>query len=106
MEILFAWIVYLALGVTCLALGWAWLGPRLPRPVRLAVLALFAGAAVLALAVAAQIPHDYRPHDLDQYNLGQAAVFTGLLVALAGGIAGLWAVGRRRALNAGLYSAG
>jgi hypothetical protein len=106
MEILLAWIVYIALGMACLALGWAGLGPRLPRPVRLAVLALCAGAAVLALAVAAQIPHDYRPHDLDQYNLGQAAVFTGLLVAVAGGLAGLAAVGRRRALNAGLYGAG
>ena len=85
MEVLLAWVVYLVLGVACLALGWAWLGPRLPRPVRMAVLTLCAGLAVLALAATARLPHDYRPNDLDQYNLGQAVVFVGLMAAIAGG---------------------
>src|SRR5690349_21502654 len=53
--------LYLGLGVTALALGWAWLAPRLPRRVRLTILMLAGALAVLALAVSAQVPHDYRP---------------------------------------------
>ena len=51
MGILLAWVVYLAFGVACAALGWAWLAPHLPRTLRLAILWLIAGLAVLALAV-------------------------------------------------------
>ena len=62
MEILLAWVVYLAFGVACVALGWAWLAPRLPSRLRLAVLWLMAGLAVLAMLVASQnsarLPHE------------------------------------------------
>ena len=60
MQILLAWVLYVVLGVACLALGWAWLAPRLPRGVRLLVLVAAAALAVIALGVASQIPHDYQ----------------------------------------------
>lgn len=106
MEIFLAWATGIALGVVCLALGWAWLGPRLPRPVRLAVLGTCAGLAVVALAVTAGLPRDYRPNDVVEYNVGQGVLFAALVVAVAGGVAALWAVGRRRTQNAGLFGTG
>ncbi len=111
MEILLAWVVYLAFGVACAALGWAWLAPRLPHRLRLAILWLMAGLAVLALAVASQIPHDYHTSDLAEYEFGLAALIVQMLVALIGLCVGLAAVGRTSVLNAelcgvGLYLAG
>jgi hypothetical protein len=70
-----------------------------------------AGLAVLALAVASQIPHDYHTSDLAQYEFGLAALIVQMLVALIGLCVGLAAVGRTPVLNAdllgvGLYLAG
>ena len=111
MEILLAWVVYLAFGVACATLGWAWLAPRLPRRLRPAILWLMAGLAVLALAVTSQIPHDYHTSDLAEYEFGLAALIVQMLVALIGLCVGLAAVGRTPVLNAdllgvGLYLAG
>lgn len=106
MEIFLAWATGIALGVVCLALGWAWLGPRLPRRVRLAVLGVCGVLALIALAVTATIPHDYRPNDVNEYNFGQGSLFAGFVVAVVGGVAGLWAVGRRRAQNGALLAVG
>ena len=90
----------------CVTLAWAWLAPRLPRPLRLTVLGCLAGLAVLALAVTALIPHDYVPGDLTEYVQGLVALVIELLLALAGLIAALMAVGRRRVLSAGLCGVG
>ena len=106
MEILLAWVVYLAFGVACVALGWAWLAPRLPRTLRLAVLWLMAGLAVVALAIAARIPHDYRTSDLAQYEFGLAALVVQMLVALIGLCVGLAAAGRTPVLSAALFGVG
>src|SRR5438132_1091148 len=109
MEVLLAWAVYLTLGVLCLALGWAWLAPRLSRRVRLAILWCFAGLALLALAVTARLPQDYRlyrPGDLAEYDRGLAALLMAALIAVLGGVAALSAIGRRRTLNAGLCGVG
>ena len=55
MEVLLAWGTYLALAALCVALAWGWLFPRLTRKARLLVLGLFAGVALLALAITSQI---------------------------------------------------
>ena len=106
MEILLAWVVYLAFGVACAALGWAWLAPHLPRTLRLAILWLIAGLAVLALAVTSQIPHDYHTSDLAEYEFGLAALIVQMLVALIGLCVGLAAAGRTPVLNAELFAVG
>src|SRR6266568_2385011 len=107
MEIVLAWAFYLALGVACLALGWGWLAPRLPRRVRLAVLALVAALSVLALAVTAYISHDYRPGgDLAEYFRGVGILFTELCIAPVGLVVALGAIGRRRTQNAGSWGVG
>ncbi|MEP6774029.1 MAG: hypothetical protein ABJA50_00415, partial [Chloroflexota bacterium] len=106
MEILLASVVYLAFGVACAALGWAWLAPRLPRALRLAILWLMVGLAVLALAVASQLPHNYHTSDLAEYEFGLAALIVQLLVALIGLCVGLAAVGRTPVLNAELLGVG
>ena len=106
MELMLAVGLYLGLGVTALALGWAWLAPRLPRRVRLAVLTLAGTLAVLALVVSAQVPHDYRPEDLPEALRGLLALVLELLIALVGGTAALLAVGRRRTQTAALCAAG
>ena len=106
MEILVAWAVYLSLGILCLALGWAWLRPRLPRCMRLAILWFVAGLSVLALALTAHLPQDYRPGDLAEYWRALAALITGLLIAIAGAVAALTAIGRRRTQNGSLFGIG
>lgn len=53
MEILLTWAAYLTLGVIWLALGWAYLAPRLPHHVRPVIIGLLARGAVLALIVTA-----------------------------------------------------
>jgi hypothetical protein len=105
-EILLAWAAYLTLSVSWLALGWAWLAPRLPRRVRLVSIGLLAGGAVLALIVAAQIPHDYRPTDLPELDRAGVALFIQLLIAVVGVVAALAALGRRRVQTAGLCGVG
>ena len=60
----------MVLVVACLALGWAWLAPRLPRRVRLLVLVAAAALAVIALGVASQIPQDYQVRDVSEYVPG------------------------------------
>ncbi len=59
-----------------------------------------------SLALTAIIPHDYRPDDLIEYYRGQAAVVIGGLVALAGGVAALMAIGRNVAQDARLCGIG
>jgi hypothetical protein len=105
-EIALAWIVYLALGAGCLALGWVWLAPRLRRGVRLTLLTLVAGLSILALAITSQIPQDYRPSDVSQTALGWIVLLAQLWIALVGLVAALASVGRRRTQNAGLLGAG
>jgi hypothetical protein len=106
MQIVLAWTLYLVLGVACLVLGWGLLAPRLPRRVRLAILAGAAALAVIALGVTSQIPHDYQTLDVAEYTRGFIIVNGEMLVALAGLTAGLLAVGRRRVQNAALFGAG
>jgi len=106
MQIVLAWILYVVLGVACLALGWAWLAPRMPRRVRLLILVGVAALAVIALGVASQIPQDYQVRDVAEYVPGFIIVNGEMLVAVVGLTAGLWAVGRRRVQNAGLFGAG
>ncbi|MFL5732926.1 MAG: hypothetical protein ACJ78Q_06960 [Chloroflexia bacterium] len=90
----------------CLSLAWAWLVPRLQRRTRLVFLGLLGALAMLALAVTALLPHDYRPGDAAESSLGVEVLGTQLLVAMAGVTAALAAIGRRRTLNARLFSAG
>ena len=106
MQIVFAWTLYLVLGVACLVLGWGWLAPRLSRRLRLAILAGAAVLAVIALGGTSQIPHDYQTRDVAEYARGFLIVNAEMLVALAGLTAGLLAVGRRRVQNAALFGAG
>jgi hypothetical protein len=101
-----AWVFCLALGVVCVALGWGWLAPRLPRRVRLAILALVAILSVVAMAVTANVPQDYHPSDLTEYMRGVAILYIQLWVGLVGLVAALAAVGRRRTQNAGLWGVG
>jgi hypothetical protein len=106
MQIVLAWALYIVLGVACLALGWAWLAPGLPRRVRLLILVGAVALAVIALGVTSQIPHDYQVRDVAEYARGSIILNAEILVALVSLIAGLWAVGRRRVQNAGLFGAG
>ncbi len=101
-----AWAYCLALGVVCVAVGWGRLAPRLPRRVRLAVLALVAALSVLAMAIAAYIPYDYHPSNLTEYYRGFALLYIQLWIAPVGLAAALAAVGRRRTQNAGLWGVG
>jgi hypothetical protein len=106
MEIALAWIVYLALGVSCLALGWAWLAPRLTHGARLVVLAIVGGLSVIAMVVTLHIPQDYQVHDVSQAALGWISLLAQLWIALAGLAAGLASIGRRRTQDAGMLGAG
>ena len=106
MEILLAWAAYLTLGVAWLVFGWSWIASRLPRPARLAILWFLVGVSLVALAVSAQVPHDYRPTDLTELGRAGAALFIELMVAVSGGTAALVALGRRSADAAGLRAVG
>jgi len=101
-----AWAYCLALGVVCVAVGWGWIAPRLPRRVRLAGLALVAILSVLVMAVTANMPQDYHPSDLTEYHRGFALLYIQLWVGLVGLAAALAAIGRRRTQNAGLWGVG
>ncbi|HUS16588.1 MAG TPA: hypothetical protein VM536_16450 [Chloroflexia bacterium] len=106
MDLFLAWGVYLALGVAGATLAWAWLTARHAGRGRRLLLGLATGIAVLAIALTSQIPHDYRISDLAEYNRGLAAITAQVLTAIAGGLAAIFAVGRRRVYNAHLCAAG